>query len=104
MSSLQFIESATAEVVRGNKQRSTSPLIDSNADRPPKAEDVVMLMPRAPVVRRIDIGALVEELVDRECKIRMQPRGCRWWNREVRNKVSKDGRVPVHLCRMRCPP
>lgn len=44
-SSLQFVDSATGEVVRGNEQRGTGPLTDSNADRRPKAEDVVTLKP-----------------------------------------------------------
>lgn len=63
-SSLQLVDSATGQVVRGNKQRGTGPLTDSNADRRPKAEDVVTLRSGAPVIRKIDIGPLVDGLVD----------------------------------------
>lgn len=103
-SSLQVVDSATGEVVRGNGQRGTGPLTDSNVDRRPKAEDVVTLKPGAPVIRKIDIGALVDGLVDGVYKIRMQSRGCRWWHGEVGKEESEDGRVPAHLCRTIIPP
>ena len=96
-SSLQLVDSATGEVVRGNKQRSTGPLTDSNADRRPKAEDIVTLKPGVPVIRKVDIGALVEGLADGQYKIRMQSRGCRWWNGEVGTEVGEDGRLPARL-------
>ncbi|KAL8856961.1 MAG: hypothetical protein Q9178_006456 [Gyalolechia marmorata] len=98
-SSLQVVDSATREVVRGNKQRGTGPLTDSNADRGPKVEDVVTLKPGVPAVRKIDIGTLVHGLVDGQYKIRMQSRGCRWWNGEVGEKEAEDWRMPAHLCR-----
>ncbi|KAL8796258.1 MAG: hypothetical protein Q9195_001373 [Heterodermia aff. obscurata] len=103
-SSLQVVDSATGEVVRGNKQRGTGPLTDSNADRRPKVEDLVTLESGTPVTRKIDIGALVEGLVDGQYKIRMQSRGCRWWDGEVGKKVGEDGRVPAHLCGIAVPP
>ncbi|CAF9934270.1 MAG: hypothetical protein HETSPECPRED_009166 [Heterodermia speciosa] len=103
-SSLQLVDSATGEVVRGNKQRGTGPLTDSNADRRPKAEDVVTLKPGAPVIRKVDIGALVEGLADGQYKIRMQPRSCRWWNGEVGTEVGEDGRLPARLCGSVVPP
>lgn len=96
-SSLQIVDSATGEVVRGNGKRGTGPLTASNADRRPKAEDVVTLNPGAPLVRKFDIGALVDGLVDGQYKIRMQSRGCRWWHREVGKDEGEDGRVPAHL-------
>lgn len=96
-SSLQVVDSATGEVVRGNQRRGTGPLTDSNADRRPKAEDVATLKPGAPLVRKTDIEALVDGLVDGQYKIRMQAKGWRWWHGEFGNE---DGRVPAHLCRM----
>lgn len=97
-SSLQVVDSATGEVVRGNDQRGTGPLTDSNADRRPKAEDVVTLKPGAPIIRELDIGALVDGLPDGQYKTRMQARGCRWWPGEVGKEEGEDGRVPAHLC------
>lgn len=103
-SSLQVVDSATGQVVRGHEQRGTGPLTDPNADRRPKAEDVVTLKPGAPVVRKIDIGALVDGLADGHYKIRMQSRGCRWWHGEVGKEQCEDGRVPAHLCEIAIPP
>ncbi|MCJ1361001.1 hypothetical protein MMC16_000097 [Acarospora aff. strigata] len=97
-SSLQVVDSATGVVVRGNEQRGISPLTNSNSDQRPKAENVVTLKPGAPIIRKIDIGALVDGLVDRQYKIRMQSRGCRWWHGEVGKEEGEDGRVPAHLC------
>ena len=99
-SSLQVLDSATGEVVRGNERRGTGPLTDSNADQRPKVADVVTLKPGAPVIRKVDIGALVEGLVDGQYKIRMQSRGCRWWHGEVGKEEGEDERVPAHLCRI----
>ena len=97
-SNLQVVDSATGEVVRGNEQRGTGPLTDSNADQRPKVTDVMTLKPGVPVIRNVDIGALVEGLVDGRYKIRMQSRGCRWWHGEIGKDEGEDGRVPAHLC------
>ena len=102
--SLQIVDSAIGEVVWGNEWRGTGPLTDLKADRRPKAEDVVTLKPGASVIRKFDIGALVDGLVDGEYKIRMQPRGCRWWHGEVGKEVGEDGRVLAHLCKTLFPP
>ncbi len=103
-SSLQIVDSVTGEVVRGNKRHGTGPLRDSKADRRPKAENVVTLKPGAPVIRSIDIGGLVDGMVDGQYKIRMQSRGCRWWHGEVGKEECEDGRVPAYLCGMIIPP
>lgn len=103
-SSLQVVDSATGEVVWGNEQRGTGPLTDSNADRRPKAEDVMTLKPGALVVRKVEIEALVDGLVDGQYKIRMQSKGCRWWYGEVGKEEGEDGRVPAHLCGIINPP
>ena len=103
-SSLQVVNSATGEVVRGNEQRGTGPLIDSNGDRRPKVEDVVTLEPGAQITRKVDIGALVDGLVDGQYKIRMQSRGCRWWHGKVGEEEGEDGRVSAHLGGIIIPP
>lgn len=103
-SSLQVVACATREVVRRKEQRGTGPLTDSNLDRRPKVEDSVTLKPGTPVIREIDIGSLVDGLVDGQYKIRMQPKGCRWWQGEVEQTDSEDGRVPAHLCSIINPP
>lgn len=95
-SSLQVVDSATGEVIRGNKKCGTGPLTESNADWQPKAEDVVTLKPGMPVIRKIDIGALVDGLVDGQYKIRMQSKGCRWWHGEVEKEQGEDGRMAAH--------
>ena len=98
-SSLQIVDSATGEVVRGNEQHGTGPLTDSNADRRPKPEELVTLKPGEPVIREVEIEALVNGLENGQYKIRMQPRGCRWWHGEVKVEEEEgDGRVPAHLC------
>lgn len=103
-SSLQVFDSATGKMVRGNEQRGTGPLIHSNADRRPKAEDVVTLKPGALVNRKIDIGALVDGLVDGQYNICMQANGCRWWHGDVGNEVGEYEMVPAHLCGIIIPP
>ena len=101
-SSLQVIDSATGEVVRKNEQRGTGPLTDSTVDQRPKAEDVTTLKPGAPIIRRIDIEPLMNGLADGHYKIRMQPKGCRWWHGEVGTEA--DGRISAHLCEIISPP
>ena len=96
-SSLQIVDSAAGEVVRGNEQRGTGPLTESNADRLPKPEELVTLKPEEPVVRKIDIEALVDGLANGQYKIRMEPRGCQSWHGEVEMEDEEDGRIPLHL-------
>ncbi len=59
------------------------------------------LKPGAPVIRELDIGALVDGLPDGQYKIRMQAKGCRWWPGK---EGGEDGRVPAHLCGAIIPP
>lgn len=114
-SSLQVIESSTGKVIRGNeKQSGIAPLTDSNADHRPKVEHLVKLQPETPVIRSIDIGRLVHGLADGQYKIRMGPKGCRWWwSGEVQGEEKKenkdenengDGKVPARLCKGLVPP
>ena len=103
-SSLQVVDSVTGDVVRGNERRGTGPLTDSNADQRPKVADVVTLPPGVPIIRKVDIGALVEGLLDGQYKIRMQSRGCRWWHGQIGKEEGEDGRVPAQLCEIiTCP-
>ena len=99
-SSLQVVNSATGEVVRGNERRGSGPLTASNADRRPKAEEMVMLEPGVPLTREVDLGALLDGLADGEYRIRMRARGCRWWWSGELGKegCEEDGRVAASLC------
>ena len=103
-SSLQVVDSATGQVVRGNEKRGTGPLTDSGADHRPKLEDMVTIKPGEPIDRRIDIGALLNGLEDGQYSIRIQPRGCRWWHGDLGQSEDEDGRVPAHLCGNIAPP
>lgn len=103
-SGLNIVDSATGEVVRGKQQRGACSLTSSNANQRPKAEDVLTLKPGAPVIKKFDVGALVQGLGDGLYKIRMQPRGCRWWHGEAGKEVGEDGRVPAHLGGLFVPP
>ncbi|KAF2228668.1 hypothetical protein EV356DRAFT_497860 [Viridothelium virens] len=99
-SSLQVVNSATGEVVRGSEQHGTGALTSSTAGRRPKVEDLVILSPGAPIIREIDISSLVDGLEDGQYTIRMRSSGCRWWHGEVGKEESEEGRVPAHLCRI----
>lgn len=104
-SSLQIVESSTGKVIRGNKKQSgVAALMDSNADQRPKVKDLVTLKPGAPVVRKVDIGALVNGLLDGQYKICMRSKGCRWWPGEVEEEEGDAGKVPAHLCKSLVPP
>ena len=103
-SSLQVVDATTGDVVRDNKQRGTHLLTDSNADMRPKVEGVVALRPGAPIARKIDIGVLVDGLVDGQHRVRMQARGFRWWQGEIREDEVEDGRISAHLCESIVPP
>ncbi|KAL8898809.1 MAG: hypothetical protein Q9207_006522 [Kuettlingeria erythrocarpa] len=98
-SSLRLIDSMTGALVRRSQRRGTSPLIVSNAEGRPKVDDVVQLKPGVPVVRRLDISALVVGLKDGQYKVRMQAKGCRWWHGEISKEECKDGRLPAHVCK-----
>ena len=103
-SSLQVIDSASGQVVRGNERRGTCSLTEPNADLRPKAADVITLKPGVPVIRKVDIGALVEGLVDGQYNIRMQSMGCRWWHGEIGKEVREGWKVPAHLCQFTTSP
>ncbi|KAI4166940.1 MAG: hypothetical protein LQ343_007612 [Gyalolechia ehrenbergii] len=103
-SSLQVVDPATGKVVRGNEQRGTDALTDSNAGRRPKVEDVVTLKAGVPINRKIDTRALVDGLADGHYKLRTQARGCRWWYGEIGKENCEDGRVPAHLGGTTIPP
>lgn len=59
---------------------------------------MVTLKPGVPVIRKIDIGALVKGLVDGLYKIWMQSRVCWWWHGEFGMEKSTDGRVQGYSC------
>ncbi len=104
ISSLQVVASETGQVVRGYKHTGIRPLTVGNVDRRPGAEDLVTLKPGVPVIRNGNIRPRVNGLKDGQYKIRMEPRGCRWWHGEVAKEVGDDGRLPAHLCGAINPP
>ncbi len=64
-------------MTKGIEQRGKSPFTDSSANRRSKAKDTVTketvtLMPRARFISTIDIGGLVNGLVDGQYRIQMQ--------------------------------
>lgn len=103
-SSLQVIHDGTDQVVRGNEKRGTGPLTDSGTDQRPKLEDLVTMKPGESIDRRIDIGALLNGLEDGQYRIRIQPRGCRWWHGELGRSEAEDGKIPAHLFEDMMPP
>lgn len=98
ISSLQVFDIMTGKMVRGNQQRSTCTLTDSNVDRRLKMEDLVTLKPGTPLVRKLDIAARVKGLADGRYKIRMQSKGCGWWHGEVEKEIVNGELTPVHFC------
>ncbi len=60
---------------------------------------MVHLKPGVPVVRRLDIRALMDGLRDGQYKIRMQGKGCRWWLGEIPKEECEDGRLPAQICK-----
>ena len=101
-SSLQVIDAATGQIAWDSQPSRTGPLMDSSADRRPKIEDLVMLKPGTPLVREVDITKLLDGLEDGEYKVRIQPKGCRWWHGKV--ETGDDGKVPASLCKVLVPP
>ncbi|KAL8988211.1 MAG: hypothetical protein Q9177_002677 [Variospora cf. flavescens] len=94
-SSLRVFHSATGELVRGNQKQGPC---NGNADRRPKVEDLVVLRPGLPVIRRFDVGVLVEGLPDGEYKVMLQAKGCRWWHGDVTKEEGEDGRIGACAC------
>ncbi|KAL9628822.1 MAG: hypothetical protein Q9204_005640, partial [Flavoplaca sp. TL-2023a] len=102
--SLQVINSATGDVVRGNEDRGKCWLTDSHIDSRPKLENLVVLRPGDPLVRQFDIRALLDGLTDRKYFIRLRLRGYRWWDSEIGEEDCEDGRVPERLGNGLVPP
>lgn len=104
MASLQVINFATGDVVRGNDDRVKCFLTDSHIDSRPKLENLVVLRPGDPLVRRLDTRALLDGLADGQYFIRLRSRGCRWWDGEIGEEDCEDGRVPERLGNGLVPP
>jgi hypothetical protein len=103
-SHLRVIDSATGENVRGTQPRRIAALTTSNADGRPKVENVITLKPGAPVIRKIDIGPLLDGLQDGKYKVYLDAKGCRWWDGEIKEDDCENGRVPAHLGEITIPP
>jgi hypothetical protein len=103
-SSILVVDVASGTVVRESRQRRSVALTVSNPDRRPKVEDLVILKPGAPVITKIDLAVLMDGFKDGIYKIRLQPRGCRWWRGEIGKKEGEEGKVPAHLGGVNIPP
>ena len=55
------------------------------------------MKPETPVVNVVDISSKIKGLEDGRYKIRMHPKGCRWWRDVLRNEEGEGEKVPVRL-------
>ncbi|EOA84943.1 uncharacterized protein SETTUDRAFT_179534 [Exserohilum turcica Et28A] len=96
-SSLVVLDAATGEVVRGQGNTSICHLRSSTAELRPRVNDLITLEPQKPVANVVQIDRKVKGLQDGKYKIRMHPKGCRWWQGRLGNEDSEDGKVPARL-------
>lgn len=97
MSSLFVVNDATDEIVRGHHDTSICHLRDSKADLRPTIDELSILKPETPVVNVVDISSKIKGLEDGRYKIRMHPKGCRWWRDVLRKEEGEGEKVPVRL-------
>jgi hypothetical protein len=97
ISSLFVINAATGEIVRRHHNTSICNLRDPKAELRPKKDDLVILKPGNPVINVVSIDWKVKGLVGERYKIRMHPKGCRWWRGELEKEECEDDKVPAHL-------
>jgi hypothetical protein len=97
ISSLFVINAATSEIVHGHHDTSICHLRDPKADLRPKIDELVILKPENPVTNVVKIDWKIKGLVDGRYKIRMHPKGCRWWRGELEKEECEDDKVPAHL-------
>ncbi|KAL8668889.1 MAG: hypothetical protein Q9168_006498 [Polycauliona sp. 1 TL-2023] len=104
ISDLQVIDAASEGVIRKKEKDGVCSLKGSQTDRRPKVEHVVVLKPRVPLVKRFDVKDILNGLADGQYKIRLQPRGCRWWHGEIGEEECEDGRIPEKSGDVTIPP
>ncbi|USP75297.1 hypothetical protein yc1106_02571 [Curvularia clavata] len=97
ISSLVVLDAATRKVVRGHEDPSKCHLRDSKADLRPKVDELIVLEPHTPITIVHQMDWKIRGLPDGVYKIRMHPKGCRWWFGKLVNKEGEDGRVPARL-------
>lgn len=97
VSSLFVVNAATDEIVRGHHDTSICHLRDSKADLRPTIDELSILKPETPVVNVVDISSKIKGLEDGRYKIRMHPKGCRWWRDVLRKEEGEGEKVPVRL-------
>ncbi|XP_014551419.1 hypothetical protein COCVIDRAFT_112958, partial [Bipolaris victoriae FI3] len=97
ISSLVVLDAATGEVVRGHEDLSKCHLSDPKADTRPKVDELIALEPHKLVTVVHQIDWKVQGLQDGKYKIRMHPKGCRWWRGKVENEEGEDEKVPARL-------
>jgi hypothetical protein len=97
VSSLFVVNAVTGGTVRGHHDTSICHLRDSKADPRPTIDDLSILKPETPVVNVVDISSKIKGLEDGRYKIRMHPKGCRWWRNVLRKEEGEGEKVPVRL-------
>jgi len=100
---IQVVDPRTREIV-WKREMTGYVLTQSNLDRRPKFGDVLVIHPGVPIVRKISIAKIVTELKDGHFKIRIRPRGCRWWDRDITKGHDADERIPLELGGRNMPP
>ncbi|KAL1794236.1 hypothetical protein ACET3X_007657 [Alternaria dauci] len=97
ISSLFVVNAATGEIVRGHHDTSICHLKDPKADLRPKIDELSILEPQIPVINVVDLSSKIEGLEDGRYKIRMHPKGCRWWRDVLKKEGGEGEKVPARL-------
>lgn len=97
ISSLVVLDAVTGEVVRGHEDPSKCHLRDPKADTRPRVDELIKLEPHKSITVVHQIDWKMKGLQDGKYKIRMHPKGCRWWRGKVENEEGEDGKVPARL-------
>lgn len=98
-SCLQVIRADTGSVVRGRIQprRGCAGLTSGNVDHRPKVEDLLVLEPKTPLIREIELEILLHKLEDGSYHIQIRSEGCWWHEGVLESEPDDDGKVPRHL-------
>lgn len=97
VSSVFIVNAATGEMMHRPCDTSVCQLRDSKADLRAKVDELVTLKPGIPFMNVFDIGYKMRGLEDGRYKIRMHPKGCRWWCGELEKEEGEGDRVPARL-------
>lgn len=99
LSCLQVVQVDNGLVVKGRvrPRRGCAGVTSSKIDLRPKVEDLLVLEPGLPVLRKIELDDLLHGLEDGKYHIQMRPEGCWWHDGMLEAEPSDDGKVPRHL-------